>query len=64
MFKVLFVCEGVPFLGVKSLYIVSEDFQGHSFHSKELFQVVNDSICSGRAHLIYEGVLGEIIYDE
>ena len=51
IFEAIFICEGVPFLGVKKLSIVSEHFNGCSFKDKQLNHVANDSTCSGRGKL-------------
>ena len=61
MFEAIFICDGVPFLGVKGLSVVHEDFQGHSFEGTHLSQAVSDHGPDGRGHLEQEGVFAEII---
>ena len=62
MFQAIFISRSVNSLTVQRLDIISEDFLGHSLNGKQLSQVANDSIGSGRGHLKQEGVLEEIIY--
>ena len=64
MFKAILISEGVPFLGINCLSIVSEDFQGHSFNGKQLSQVADDNSHDSRGHLKYKGVFGKIMYNE
>ena len=64
MFEAIFICEGVLFLGVKRLSVVSEDFQGHSFRDNQFNQATYNSTHGGKEHLKYKEVLGEIIYNK
>ena len=50
MLEAIFICEGVPFLAVRRLSVVSEDFQGNSLKHKQVSQAANDSTHGVRGH--------------